>query len=295
MKKNTFINILIILLVIAILASAFFIVKISINDGKTQEKFEDPVNITVETENTDPTVPEITETVPEPTEDKSIPYDPCITVRNPETGENVRILPEYYGRYEMNSDIIGWIKIKDTPIDYPVMHTPGRKDFYLSRNWEKEQSSHGCIYMREACDPYKPSDNMTLYGHNMRDGSMFAALQNYRSESYWQSHSTFTFNTLREDRSYEIFATFVTSADEDKIFPFHLFVDATDEADYNEFVKGCKELAFYDTDITPKYGEKLICLCTCDYSVSNGRLVVVARQISADDHSGNAPYSFSGS
>ena len=83
MKKNTFINILIILLVIAILASAFFIVKISINDGKTQEKFEDPVNITVETENTDPTVPEITETVPEPTEDKSIPYDPLYHSQEP--------------------------------------------------------------------------------------------------------------------------------------------------------------------------------------------------------------------
>ena len=72
---------------------------------------------------------------------------------------------------------------------------------------------------------------------------------------------------------------FKTSASLGKGFSYHQFVDAEDEADFNEFVSTCKNLAFYDTGITPKYGDKIICLSTCEYTLTNGRLVVAAVRI----------------
>lgn len=186
------------------------------------------------------------------------------------------MLPEYAALYEVNSDIVGWIKIDGTVIDYPVMQTPDQVDYYLKRSFYGRASSQGCIYVREECDVLAPSDNLTIYGHHMRDGSMFAALSSYTSSSFWQEHSRIRFDTLYEYHSYQIFAVFETTASEGEGFAYHQFVDARNEEEFNAFVAECKALALYETGLTPQYGDKLICLSTCDYSRSNGRLVVAA-------------------
>ena len=108
---------------------------------------------------------------------------------------------------------------------------------------------------------------------------MFAGLDHYKKKNFWEEHKTFTFDTLYEHHTYEIFAVFKTSGSYGEGFSFHLFVDAENEAEYNEFVSTVKGLAFYDTGITPVYGEKLICLTTCEYTLSNGRFIVVARRV----------------
>ncbi len=189
------------------------------------------------------------------------------------------ILPEYREIYEMNPDMAGWIKIEGTKVNYPVMHTPHSKDFYLRRNFEKQKNTHGCIYAQEECDLNAPSDNITIYGHNMRNGTMFAALKNYIHKDFWEKHPLIQFDTLTEHHTYKIFAVFKTTASEGKGFRYHNFIDAKNQAHFVEFVSGCKNLSFYDTGITPQYGDKLICLSTCEYSQPNGRLVVVAARI----------------
>ena len=119
-----------------------------------------------------------------------------------------------------------------------------------------------------------------LYGHHMADGSMFAQLETrYKKQSFWEEHQYLTFDTLYEHHTYQIIACFRTSANLGQGFRYHMFVDAANEQEFDEFVSTCKRLSFYDTGITPVYGDKLICLSTCEYSLDNGRLVVAAVRI----------------
>jgi len=194
----------------------------------------------------------------------------------PEAATEPSILPEYAALYEENTDLVGWMTIDGTPIHYPVMQTPDRVDYYLKRNFKGEPNAHGCLYVRESCDVFAPSDNLTIYGHHMRNGSMFAGLDNYLKKSFYQKYPSIRFDTIYERHTYTIFAVFTTTASVGEGFSYHLFEDAADEAEFDEFVSTCKTLAFYDTGITPQYGDKLICLSTCEYTNDNGRLVVAA-------------------
>ena len=186
------------------------------------------------------------------------------------------MLPEYALLYEKNPDTIGWMMIEGTPINYPVMQTPDRVDYYLKRDFSGAYSAHGCLYARESCDVFAPSDNVTIYGHHMKDGSMFAKLDKFRDQSFWEEYHTIQFDTLYEHHTYTIFAVFTTTASVGEGFAYHQFEEAADEADFDAFITACKALSLYDTGITPEYGDKLICLSTCEYSQINGRLVVVA-------------------
>jgi sortase B len=189
------------------------------------------------------------------------------------------ILVEYAPLYEMNQDMAGWISIDGTKINYPVMHTPDRPDYYLKHNFSGEYSDWGCIYAREECDLETPSDNITLYGHNMRDGSMFAALHGYLSREFWEEHRYIRFDTLTEHHIYEIFAVFTTTASQKQGFEYHEFVNADDEKQFDIFISKCLSLSLYGTSLVPEYGDKVICLSTCEYSQTNGRLVVAAVRI----------------
>lgn len=205
--------------------------------------------------------------------------DPWITINDPETGAPVQILPEYAQLYTMNNHLVGWIQIPGTKLNYPVVQTPDNPDYYLKRNFQRKRNSHGCIYAKEECD-LALSDNVTLYGHYMNDGSMFAPLGKYKKQSYWAEHPQILFDTLTQRQTYEIFAVFTTTASEGKGFRYHTFIKADTQQEFDDFVAQCKKLSRYDTGITPQYGDRLITLSTCEYSQTNGRLVVVARLIS---------------
>ena len=205
--------------------------------------------------------------------------DPWVTVTD-DHGHELQILPEFFQLYGMNHDLVGWITVPDTRIDYPVLQKPEGEDYYLRRDFYGKKASAGSVYAEEACDVFTPSDNVTVYGHMMRNGTMFADLKLYKEKDFWKSHKTFQFSTLQEHHQYEIFAVFLTTASIGKGFTYHDFVVAEDASQFDEFVAGCKKIALYDTGITPQYGDKLLTLSTCDYGVTNGRLVVVARRVS---------------
>ena len=205
------------------------------------------------------------------------------TTDTPDSTEptELTMLPGYAELYEINNDLVGWIRIDGTEIDYPVMQTSeDNRDFYLKRNFSKESSEWGCIYVREECDVFRPSDNVTLYGHNMLDGSRFAYLHEYQDKKVWEDNSIIYFDTLYEYHTYQIFAVFKTTTSIGEGFPYHQMEDAESKEDFDEFIANCKSRALYDTGITPEYGDKIICLSTCEYSQTNGRLVVAAVRIS---------------
>lgn len=195
------------------------------------------------------------------------------------------VMGKYQKLYEMNKDLVGWIKIEGTKVDLPVLQTPDRPNYYLYRdfygNYQSEDLDFrpGSLYVGEAFDVFTPSDNVVIYGHNMRDYSMFGCLLYYDKEGFYKYQPTFTFDTLYEEHTYQIFAVFRTSANPGEGFAYHTFVNAANAAEFDKFVSTCKELSLYDTGVTAQYGDKLLTLSTCEYTQDNGRFVVVAKRI----------------
>ena len=228
------------------------------------------------TEATVPTEATVTETVPETVPE---PVETAPPETEPTEPTEPQILYEYRVLHEVNPDVIGWMTIPGTVIDYPVVQSLYERNFYLRRNYLKQNATCGTLYARERCDVFKPADNITIYGHKMGNGTMFADLHNYKQKSFWEENKYIHFDTIYEHHTYEIFAAFRSTADLSIGFRYHIFDDAADQAEYDTFVATCKSLADYDTGITPQLGEKLITLSTCDKSIDQGLYVVVARMI----------------
>lgn len=195
--------------------------------------------------------------------------------------EEKTILPEYAELFMQNTDMVGWVQVADSNINYPVMHTPDNPDFYLKHGFDKGYTDYGCPYVQENCDVQLPTDNVIIYGHHMKNGTMFADLEKFKSEDFYKEHKTITFNTITDKCEYEIVAVFktVVYTDDPSAFKYYRFVNAETPEQFDEFIAKCKELSLYDTGVTAEYGDKLITLSTCEYSRTNGRLVVVAKRV----------------
>ena len=200
--------------------------------------------------------------------------------KQPEISLQSSVQPSSRNLYLENADMVGWIQIEGTRIDYPVMQTPADPNYYLKHDFEKNYTDYGCPFMQANCDALVPSDNLIIYGHNMKDGSMFADLAKYRSKDFWQTHKTVWFDTARGSCAYEIFAVIHTTvqADAAAAFPFYWFVDAASPEEFADYVSACKAQALYDTGISAQYGDKLLTLSTCDNITDNGRLLVIANK-----------------
>ena len=184
---------------------------------------------------------------------------------------------KYAELYSLNNDFIGWLKIDGTGIDYPVMQSRNNPNYYLKHNFNKEYSRFGVPYMQEDCN--LQSDNIVIYGHNMKNKSMFNELTQYKDKDFYNAHKYITFETMSESRTYEIIAAFKTVAYSENGFKYYNFVNANTEEEYETYIEKCRSLSFYDTGVDTEYSDKLITLSTCDYSQNNGRFVVVAKLI----------------
>ncbi len=198
---------------------------------------------------------------------------------------NVSMLTNMSALYEENPDIVGWIKIEGTVIDYPVMYTKDDGEFYLYRNFYKNKDVNGSIFLDEHCtmDPF--STNLLLHGHNMNNGSMFGALMKYKSQDFYNSHKRILFDTLYENQVYEIISVFKSKVYNvsDNVFKYYKFYNAKNKEEFKDFVDNIKRLSLYDTGVTARYGDKFITLSTCENSTPNGRFVVVAKKIKEVD------------
>ena len=189
---------------------------------------------------------------------------------------------KYAAVYEQNTDFVGWISIEGTNIDYPVMQTIDEPNYYLKRGFDKQYSAYGVPYVQENCD-LGISDNCVLYGHHMSNGSMFSDLCKYADENFYQEHKIIRFDTLSGFGEYEVIAAFKTTAYSEQGFKYYHFTLADSAEDFDAYISKCKELSIYDTGVGAEYGDKLITLSTCEYSRTNGRMVVVAKQVAAPD------------
>lgn len=196
------------------------------------------------------------------------------------TKEQKPIIDKYKTLYNKNKKLIGWVKIADTNIDYPVMQS-SNEDYYLDHNYNQEKDKNGSIFMDAKCDAMAPSTNLIIYGHNMRSGKMFGTLSRYEDEEYYKKHKRIIFDTIYQEGKYEVMYAFRSRLYEETeiVFKYYQFIDAYSEEEFNSNMKEMAAISLYDTGVTASYGDQLLTLSTCDNNEKNGRFVVVAKRI----------------
>ena len=254
-------KIILVLLIVILTISSYFFIKELVENKKETDIFENLQEIAQDTENT---------TNENPITDILENDEGNMSSQNSYNLENIS---------EINSDVIGWIKIDGTNIDYPVMQNG---DFYLHKNIYKNYSSHGTPYLAEYCN-LKSSDNLIIYGHHMNDNTMFSQLEKYKNYSFYQNHKYIKFYTIENgittENIYEIMIAFKTIAYSDAGFRYYSYTNFQNVEDYEEFVDNCRNLEFYNTGVAGTNNDKYITLSTCEYSQKNGRMVVVAKKV----------------
>lgn len=198
------------------------------------------------------------------------------------TTEEKQILKEYISLYEKNNDLYGWIKIEDTNIDFPVMFTPEEPNFYENKNLEKEVCKVGmCIWIDGRTT--ENTDNVIIYGHNVKYGMMFGSLKKYKKQDFYQDHKYIQFDTLYKKATYEIIGVVETKDySEDESYNHYEFYDHMEfrtQEEFQEYINYAKENSVYHIETTAEYGEHIITLCTCDNTTENGRLLIIAKKI----------------
>lgn len=263
MKRKRLIPLVSIIATVTAAISLYMIVSTFVNGRQEQNAFDELTALVEQEKET----PVITPNNP----------DSVTVIELPDDTEPV-ILPEYAALYEQNSDFYGWLRIDETPINYPVMHTPNDPQYYLRRAFDKSDTQSGTPFLDGAC--FEGCGNYILYGHHMKNETMFGTLPKYADKEYWEQHKTICFDTLYEHGEYEVIAAFYGKAIAkcDPGFRYYQYTDLTNPAVFAEYMEQVSATAIYDTGITAEYGDELITLSTCSYHTDNGRFVVVAKK-----------------
>ncbi len=188
-------------------------------------------------------------------------------------------LERYLPLYERNHDYFAWLTIPDTTVDYPVMYSPDRPLQYLGHDFDGNFSYAGVPFLDSGCDPN--GNYYLVYGHHLRKGAMFGGLIKYEDRAFWEQHQILYFDTLYEERTYEIIVAMRTRVlnREEKGFRYYIYTSLNSEEEFNEYMKQVKKLAMYDTGIDAAFGDELLVLSTCNYHTQNGRFVIVAKRL----------------
>lgn len=194
--------------------------------------------------------------------------------------KGIMVWDRYVDAYLKNSDCIGWISIPGTVIDYPVAHSLEVPDYYLHKDLNKNYSFAGTIFADTDSNLETLSNNVVLYGHHMRNGTMFASLSKYDDEKYFNEHKEIVFDTIHGRQTYEVISAFRISANDD--FKYAALLEAEGDAELQAWIDEILKRS-YIKDTVASRNNKFLTLSTCDYTLSDGRFVVVAKQVSNSD------------
>lgn len=240
---------LIIFLVFVLCASGYYLISTLVKDKKENDEFKDLEQMIVENKMD---------------EDGEIEKEKYNTANYSNIDLNTLKI--------QNNDLVGWIKIDDTNINYPVMQNG---NYYLRRNFYKNYSKLGTPYLADYCN-IRTSDILTIFGHHINQGYMFADLIKYQNFDYYKNHKYIKFYTLEDYKTieniYEVCFVFKIKAEKYNYYSYTRFYD---ENDLKEYVENCKKLSFYNADTIFDYGNQFITLSTCEYSQDNGRMIVI--------------------
>lgn len=196
-------------------------------------------------------------------------------------------ISKYQSLKKENADLMGWIAIAGTTIDFPVMQTPQDANFYLTHDFNKKENAFGTPYLDGECN-LESDNNLIIYSHNVRNNQMFGTLKAYTSEGYAKKHRTITLDVLTARESYEVIGVFTAevSKGDKKVFDYRTGIDCKESAKFAEFMKQYRENAVIILDDMVSVSDKLLMLSTCEYTHENGRLVVVAKRVLRSEYAG---------
>lgn len=175
---------------------------------------------------------------------------------------------------EINEDTIGWLTVKNTKVDYPVVQYSDN-DYYLKHSFDKKYNTRGWIYADYRNNFDDLNDNTIIYGHNLKSGYMFGTLQKVLAESWYtnKDNLTITFNTINANYNWQIFSIYTMEKSND-----YLVSTFANETNFNNYIKLSKEKSIVDFNVDVKYGDNILTLSTC-YKDSNHRLIIQAKLI----------------
>lgn len=212
------------------------------------------------------------------------------------TTDEVKPSRNWAGLKKVNEDIVGWIKIDNTKIDYPVLWYKGDNEdfqYYIYRNYKKEYSTFGSIFVDYRCKEGPADRNVILHGHNMgSDSSMFATLTKYASKEGWTQGNTdyykknaiVHFDTPELDGDWIIFSVMKVDVSNSNKYIFnYLQTEFTSDSQFMNFVYNTKMRSYLKVDVPINENDRLLTLSTCSYESKNMRTVVVARKIRPDE------------
>ncbi len=201
------------------------------------------------------------------------------------------ITAKYAELYAKNQEMVGWIKINNTEVDFPVVQTTDN-DKYLEYNFYKYKSTYGCPfvdYRNNVLDGIENFDtNTTIYGHHIRNGAMFAKLDVYKKLSGYKASPVIEFDTLTGSYKWKVVSVFITNvyAKDDNGYVFNYTSTLGTQAEYDDFVYQIKARSMYDIDVDIQPGDKFLTLSTCSYDFDGARLVIVGRLVREGEDAG---------
>lgn len=187
--------------------------------------------------------------------------------------EPKQILPKYLKLLELNDEVSGWIKIDGTRIDYPFLQH-NDNDYYLHMDMENKKSKRGCVFMDYRNDRGMKDPNTLVYGHNMKDGSMFKDLVRYKKKDFFYSHGIIHMDSLYEESDWQVFSVYVVDADKETIG-----LDYSAEGSFLKELNRFRDRSMYKTDIQLTSQDRIITLVTCSYETANSRTIVHAKRL----------------
>ena len=191
----------------------------------------------------------------------------------PNTSEKIYFKERYLSLIEINKDVVGWISIPNTVIDYPVVQAEDN-NFYLRRNIHGEKATAGTIFMDYKSDALARGVHIILYGHHMRNGTMFKDLVKYKGEDFFQNHENIQYNTLTKEMEWEVFSVYITKAG----FNYRQ-TEFSSEKKYLEFLHKLEGKSMFKKEIELSEDDQILTLSTCTYEYDDARLVVHARRV----------------
>lgn len=189
-------------------------------------------------------------------------------------------LTKFASLWEMNEDIVGWLSIDGTKVNYPVVQSDDN-DYYLHKDFSKADNKHGIPFADCRVDISIPSTNIPIYSHNMKDGQMFGELINYQDLNYYKQHPVVNFDSLYEEGKYKIVAMFIASTlpEHAPNFEYHNFIQANSDEELMNFANEVLSRSLIVTGVDIQPGDQLITLSTCTYDFKEARFAIVARRV----------------
>lgn len=202
-----------------------------------------------------------------------------VTESEEETETETQYMTGFDALFSINPDLKGWIFVPGTKLSLPVVQGYDNS-YYLDHDFYGAKDRHGTVFADCEADFGGSEINTVLYGHNMRDGSMFGSLKAYREEDYYKEHSSFFLYLSDEEREYEILAVLRNDIlpGEEELFQYYDYKHIENEEMFKEYYQEIKEHSLYEIDVEAQYGDELITLCTCDYGSKDQRLLVVGKK-----------------